>query len=89
MKGCTQYALDLPLTQDSSGKWRFIGIPKNEIILVVTIASWFVGVDPKYAPDLSDANNYSSFPAIQISIRWAPTIVINGVILQPLKWPYI
>ena len=44
------YNLDLPPTQDSSGKWRFsLGFPtKNVIILVVTVTGW--GVDLSYNP---------------------------------------
>ena len=39
------HSLDLPPTQDASGKWRFCsGFPtKNVIILVVTVTGW--GVD--------------------------------------------
>ena len=42
------YCLDLPPTQDSSGKWRFrLGFPtKNVMILVVTVTGW--GVDLMY-----------------------------------------
>ena len=42
------YKLDLPPTQDASGKWRFwLGFPtKNVIILVVTVTGW--GVDLRY-----------------------------------------
>ena len=50
MPWCTihWYQLDLPPTQDASGKWRFrLGFPtKNVITLVVTVTGW--GVDLRY-----------------------------------------
>ncbi len=48
-----RYDLDLPPTQDASGKWRFwLGFPtKNVIILVVTVTGW--GVDLSYDPNVA------------------------------------
>ncbi len=76
------YRLDLPPTQDSSGKWRFrLGFPtKNVTILVVTVTGCGVDLRYRYISSKSTMKLWVNINHLSHGSVWSPQ---NGYFNDP------